>query len=129
MKLIKDLFLALLNATVLLILMTLIAGIILTRQVSELEQQLHDDLAPQAARLERIAEGIEAIEADLATAGPGSDLAALSADVAALRADLAAATAQFDTARNITAQGVLAAIGGMMSRMMAAEAPEPGPLP
>jgi hypothetical protein len=123
MKLLKDLFLALLNATVLLILLALIAGIMLTRQVDQLADQVHDDLAPQAARLERIADGIEGIEAELAADVTDADMVALAADVAALRLELADATAKLGAVSDITAQGLMESLGQAVAGRMAAPAP------
>lgn len=65
MKTLKDLLLALINATVLLLIILVVAGIYLMRQVEHVTDFVHDELSPQEEKLERIAAGVESIDAQL----------------------------------------------------------------
>lgn len=87
MRAIKDILLALLNATLILAIALVLVLVLLIGRVADLRDGTAALLAPQAARLERIAQSAETIEARLANCAP-SEAAALRAELAALRADM-----------------------------------------
>jgi hypothetical protein len=91
MKIVKDIALALLNATVLLLIVLVIAVFMLLGRVETLHTDLTDGvaskLAPQTERLDRIGAQLEQIDHQLETAD-GDRVDALREEVAALRRQL-----------------------------------------
>ncbi len=73
MKIIRDLLVALLNATLLLAIVLVVCSIILVERMSNLRdetiQVVAQAILPQRERLDRVAEGIDAIEARLSENG------------------------------------------------------------
>jgi hypothetical protein len=110
MKLLKDLALALVNATVLLLIVLGIVVLMLIDRTDDLAQDVITALAPVEDNLETIATAVEKIEADLDTAIDGEGAAALTAEIAALRADIAALRAPMEAAGGLTAEGVVTAL-------------------
>jgi hypothetical protein len=110
-KVLKDLLLALLNATVLLLIGLGVVAIILVNRTDRLAHDVIDGIAPVGDSLEEIAEAIGGIE-DRLEAEPAGALAdaALVAEIAALRAELAALRAPVDALGGLSAEGIVAAV-------------------
>jgi hypothetical protein len=129
MKTIKDLLLALINATMILLIILVVAGIYLMRQVEHVTDFVHDEVAPQEEKLERIAVAVESIDEQLKTAGatPGesADLSGLRTDIAALRAEIEEATAKLNAANEITAQQFVVKLGQMIAAALARQQAAP----
>lgn len=120
MKLLKDIALALVNATVLLLIVLGVVLLMLIDRTDDLAQDVMTALAPAGDSLDSIATAVEKIEADLDTAIDGQGNVALIAEIVALRADIAAMRAPINAAGGLTAQGVVTAL---LSRLAAAPAP------
>ena len=92
-KVLRDLALAFLNATLMLGIMLTIAGIVLVNQVSELRDDtaaiVAAALAPQQAKIENMAQTLESITQRIESAD-GEEIAALGAEVKALRTEISA---------------------------------------
>jgi hypothetical protein len=125
MKTLKDLLLALINATVLLLIILVVAGIYLMRQVEHVTDFVHEELAPQEEKLERIAAGVESIDAQLQTAGETSDLTGLRTDIQALRTEIGEATAKLDRVNQITAQQFVVQLGKLIAAALARQEAAP----
>jgi len=117
MKLLKDLLLALVNATVLLLIVMGVVVLMLIDRTDDLAQDVLTALAPAGESLESIAISVDEIEADLDAAIDGEGTAALAAEVAALRADIAALRAPLAAVGDLTADGVVTAF---LARLAAA---------
>lgn len=86
-RLIKDLALALVNATLVLAIVLVVCVIALLGRIAALQEATTAALAPQAARLERISMAVENIDARL-TSRSACENPALVAELAALRAQV-----------------------------------------
>lgn len=84
MRILRDLFLALLNATLVLAIILVVCMIILVRQVAGLREDTAALLAPQAERLEQISRTAEMIETRISS-GNSADLVAGCSELAGLR--------------------------------------------
>ncbi|MCX7300446.1 MAG: hypothetical protein NTX73_08730 [Rhodobacterales bacterium] len=119
MKTIKDLLLALINATMILLIIFVVAGIYLMWQVEHVTDFVHDEIAPQGEKLERIATAVESIDEQLKTADETTDLTGLRTDIAALRGQIEEATAKLNAANSITAQQFVVQLGQMIAAALA----------
>jgi Na+-transporting methylmalonyl-CoA/oxaloacetate decarboxylase gamma subunit len=119
MKTIKDLLLALINATMILLIILVVAGIYLMWQVEHVTDFVHDEIAPQEEKLERIATAVESIDEQLKTAGETSDLTGLRTDIAALRGEIEEATDRIDAMSNLTAAQSVTQLGRILAAAMA----------
>ena len=122
MDTLKKLVQALFNATIMLLIILAVAGIVLLNRVEHLADVVHDELAPQVEKLDRIAEGVEAIETELAEAGENADLAAIAADILILRSQLTEVTARMKALGNITARGLAEQVGAAIAKQLEPDA-------
>ncbi|PIE06505.1 MAG: hypothetical protein CSA74_12145, partial [Rhodobacterales bacterium] len=74
MKILKDLLLAMLNATMILLIALVISGIVLLNKASDFRDQTAAMLAPQAAQLQSIATSLEAISAGAQSAQTAAEV-------------------------------------------------------
>ncbi len=125
MKTIKDLLLALINATMILLIILVVAGIYLMSQVEHVTEFVHDEIAPQEEKLERIAAAVESIDEQLKTAGETTDLSGLRTDIEALRGQIEEATAKLNAANEITAQQFVVKLGRMIAAALAQRQGDP----
>jgi cell division protein FtsB len=112
MRIVKDLAIALVNATVLLLIVLGVVVLMVVNRADDVAEDVIGAVAPTGERLDRIALAIERIEAGIATEPEG---AALAAEIAALRtevADLRAAVAGLD---GLTLEAMLAALGARIA--------------
>lgn len=110
MKLIKDLALALVNATVLLLIVLALVVLMVVNRTDDLAHDVIDGIAPLAEDLDEIADAVTRIEADLAARPVGEEADALAAEIAALRAEVAALRAPLEAAVGLSAQAVAQAV-------------------
>lgn len=105
MILLKRLASALLNATVLLVILLVIGLIVLVGRITDLRDSTAALMAPQAERLERIADAVEGIETRIAGMPPAA-APELAAELAALRAQIP----DLSGLHGLTAEGLTAAM-------------------
>jgi len=121
----KNLGLALINATLMLVLLIVIFLWLLVGRVQELgantREALTAALAPQAERLEQISEGIDAVGAQLKD---GGDKAELGPKLEALTEEMAQVRAGIQSIQSIQMEAIAGTVMTVVGQWMSARAAE-----
>jgi hypothetical protein len=120
MKLIKDLALALVNATVLLLIVLTVVVLMVVNRTDDLAHDVIDGIAPLAEDLDEIVGAVAKIEADLAARPVAEEADALAAEIAALRAEIAALHAPLQALAGLSAQALAQAVFSRIGGVAAA---------
>lgn len=120
MKLLKDLVLALVNATVLLLVILAVVVLMIVNRTDALAHDVIDVLSPVGDDIEAIATAVEKIEDDLAARPVGAEAEALATEIAALRAEVEALRTTVGQAGALSAQAIAAAVFERIAGMAAA---------
>lgn len=110
MMVIRDLALALVNATVLLLVILAVVVLMIVNRTDALAHDVIDGLSPYGDDLEAMAEAVERIEADLAARPVGAEAEAVATEIAALRAEVEALRGVVGQAGALSAQAIAAAV-------------------
>lgn len=121
MKLIKDLALALVNATVLLLIVLAVVVLMVVNRTDDLAHDVIDGIAPLAEDLDEIADAVTRIEADLAARPVAEEADALAAEIAALRAEVAALQTGMEALGALSARVVARALAAQLATVAAFE--------
>jgi peptidoglycan hydrolase CwlO-like protein len=119
MKIVKDLLLALVNATVLLLIILAVLVLMVLNRTDRLAHEVIDGVTPVAEDIDRLADAVAGIESELDSRPVGEEADALATEIAALREEIEALRPGIEALGALSAEVILR---GLMARFTAAPA-------